>query len=89
MSTVFIAFQRTDEVRAIVEAIMQDNPAAQIDEQPGMVKVNAAGRLVVKRATVEEKLGRDFDLQEMHVHLITLSGNIDEDDDQFVLAWKH
>ncbi|MBL8485746.1 MAG: MmoB/DmpM family protein [Rhodocyclaceae bacterium] len=89
MSTVFIAFQRTDEVRAIVEAIMQDNPGAQLDEQPGMVKVNAAGRLVVKRATVEEKLGRDFDLQEMHVHLITLSGNIDEDDDQFVLAWKH
>ena len=89
MSTVFIAFQRTDEVRAIVEAIMQDNPAAQIDEQPGMVRVNADGRLVVKRATVEEKLGRDFDLQEMHVHLITLSGNIDEDDDQFVLAWKH
>ena len=89
MSTVFIAFQRTDEVRAIVEAIMQDNPSAQLDEQPGMVKVNAAGRLVVKRATVEQKLGRDFDLQEMHVHLITLSGNIDEDDDQFVLAWKH
>ena len=89
MSTVFIAFQRTDEVRAIVEAIMEDNPGAQLDEQPGMVKVNAAGRLVVKRATVEEKLGRDFDLQEMHVHLITLSGNIDEDDDQFVLAWKH
>lgn len=89
MSTVFIAFQRTDEVRAIVEAIMEDNPQARLDEQPGMVKVNADGRLVVKRATVEEKLGRDFDLQEMHVHLITLSGNIDEDDDQFVLAWKH
>ena len=89
MSTVFIAFQRTDEVRAIVEAIMEDNPGAQLDEQPGMVKVNASGRLVVKRATVEEKLGRDFDLQEMHVHLVTLSGNIDEDDDQFVLAWKH
>ncbi len=89
MSTVFIAFQRTDEVRGIVEAIMQDNPEAQLDEQPGMVKVNANGRLVVKRETVSDKLGRDFDLQEMHVYLITLSGNIDEDDDQFVLAWKH
>ncbi len=89
MSTVFIAFQRTDEVRGIVEAIMQDNPHAVIDEQPGMVKINAAGRLVIKRATVEEMLGRDFDLQEMHVHLVTLSGNIDEDDDEFVLAWKH
>lgn len=89
MSTVFIAFQTTDEVRGIVEAIMEDNPHAVIDQQPGMTKVNADGRLVVKRATVEEKLGRDFDLQEMHVHLVTLSGNIDEDDDQFVLAWKH
>lgn len=89
MSTVFIAFQNTDEVRGIVEAIMDDNPHAVIDMQPGMVKINAAGRLVIKRASVEEKLGRDFDLQEMHVHLVTLSGNIDEDDDEFVLAWKH
>jgi phenol hydroxylase P2 protein len=89
MSTVFIAFQNTDEVRGIVEAIMDDNPHAVIDMQPGMVKINAAGRLVIKRATIEEKLGRDFDLQEMHVHLVTLSGNIDEDDDEFVLAWKH
>jgi phenol hydroxylase P2 protein len=54
-----------------------------------MVKINANARLVIKRASVEEKLGRDFDLQEMHVHLVTLSGNIDEDDDEFVLAWKH
>ncbi len=89
MSTVFIAFQNTDEVRGIVEAIMDDNPHAVIDMQPGMVKINAAGRLVIKRASIEEKLGRDFDLQEMHVHLVTLSGNIDEDDDEFVLAWKH
>lgn len=89
MSTVFIAFQNTDEVRGIVEAIMEDNPHAVIDQQPGMVKINAAARLVVKRSSVEEKLGRDFDLQEMHVHLVTLSGNIDEDDDEFVLAWKH
>lgn len=89
MSTVFIAFQNTDEVRGIVSAIMDDNPHAVLDMQPGMVKINAEARLVVKRASVEEKLGRDFDLQEMHVHLVTLSGNIDEDDDEFVLAWKH
>lgn len=89
MSTVFIAFQRTDEVRGIVEAIVEDNPHAVLDEQPGMVKINADNRLVIKRLSVEDKLGRDFDLQEMHVHLITLSGNIDEDEDEFVLAWKN
>jgi len=58
-------------------------------EAPGMVKVNADGRLVVKRATVEEILGRKFDLQQIHVNLVTLSGNIDEDDDEFSLSWKH
>ena len=89
MSTVFIAFQNTDEVRCIVEAIMDDNPHAVIDMQPGMAKIIPAPRLVTNRATIEEKLGRDFDLQEMHVQLVTLSGNIDEDDDEFVLAWKH
>jgi phenol hydroxylase P2 protein len=53
-----------------------------------MVKIDVPNRLVIKRATVEEKMGREFELQEMHMHLITLSGNVDEDDDQFVLEWK-
>jgi phenol hydroxylase P2 protein len=34
-------------------------------------------------------IGRDFDLQELQVNLITLSGHLDEDDDQFTLAWKN
>jgi phenol hydroxylase P2 protein len=53
-----------------------------------MVKVVVPNRLVIKRATVAEKMGRDFELQEMHMHLITLTGNVDEDDDQFVLEWR-
>ncbi|MGB1879631.1 MAG: MmoB/DmpM family protein, partial [Gammaproteobacteria bacterium] len=34
-----------------------------------------------------ERMGRDFDLQELHVNLISLGGTIDEDDDEFVLSW--
>jgi len=45
--------------------------------------------MTIRRATIEEKLGRSFDLQEMQVHLITLSGYIDETDDEFKLSWKH
>ncbi len=88
MSTVFIAFQTNETSRGIVEAIEEDNPAAVVNEQPAMVKVDAPGSMTIRRSTIEEKLGRRFDLQEMHVHLITLSGHIDESDDEFNLSWK-
>lgn len=89
MSNVFIALQTNEETRSIIEAIAQDNPNAIINEQPAMVKIDAPGSLTIKRETVEDKLGRDFDLQELHVHLITLSGHINETDDEFTLSWKH
>jgi phenol hydroxylase P2 protein len=88
MANVFIAFQANQDSRYIVEAIVEDNPGAIVQEQPAMVKVDVPNRLVIKRATVAEKMGRDFELQEMHMHLITLTGNVDEDDDQFVLEWR-
>ncbi len=86
-SKVFIAFQNNEEARPIIEAIVEDNPGAVCNYSPGMVKIDASDRLVVRRETVEEKLGRDFDLQEIHVNLISLGGNIDEDDDEFVIHW--
>lgn len=89
MSNVFIAFQKNEESRAIVEAILGDNPAATVNEQPAMVRIDVPGRMVIRRSSIEEQIGRPFDLQEMHVNLITLSGHIDETDDEFVLEWKH
>lgn len=86
---VFIALQRNEETRPIVDAILADNPGALLDEQPAMVKINVPGRLVVRRSTVEQEIGREFDLQELHVNLITLTGHIDESDDEFVLSWVH
>lgn len=84
---VFIAFQNNPEAQPIIEAIVDDNPDAVVNETPGMVKIDAEGRMVIKRETIEEKIGRDFDLQEMHINLVSLGGNIDEDDDEFVLSW--
>jgi phenol hydroxylase P2 protein len=58
-----------------------------MNESPGMVKIDCPGRLTVRRESIELKIGRDFDLQELHINLISLGGNIDEDDDELVLAW--
>ena len=88
MSNVFIAFQKNEDSRAIVNAILADNPGAIVSDQPAMVKVDVPGQLVIRRATVEEKMGRDFDLQELQLHLITISGHLDETDDEFTLSWN-
>ncbi len=80
--------QTNEETRPIIEAILQDNPNAVVDEQPAMVKINADGRLVVRRETIEEIIGREYDLQEMQVNMITMSGNLDQTDDEITLFWK-
>lgn len=89
MSNVFIAFQANEESRPVIEAILADNPSAVAVESPGMVKIDAPGQLTIRRQTIEDLTGARFDLQQLHVTLITISGHVDEDDDQFTLSWKH
>ena len=62
MSNVFIAFQKNEDSRAIVNAIVADNPGAIVNDQPAMVKIDVPHRLVVRKASIEEELGREFDL---------------------------
>jgi len=89
MSNVFIAFQHNEESRPVIDAIVADNPNAVLVHSPGLVKIDAPNSLTIKRATIEEQTGRPYDLQQIHVNLVTLSGHIDEDDDQLPLSWKH
>lgn len=88
MSKVYIALQENDVSRYIVEAIEEDNPDVSIQHMPAMIRVEADNFLVIKRETVEEKLGREWDVQELHLNLITLAGNVDEDDEQLTLTWN-
>jgi phenol hydroxylase P2 protein len=87
MSNVFLALQTNDDTRPIIEAVLADNPHAVLNEQPAMVKIDAEGRLVIRRESIEEIIGRPFNLQELHLNLISLSGNIDETDDELTLSW--
>lgn len=88
VSSVFIAFQDNEEARPVVDAILHDNPDASAQRSPGLVKIDAPRRLVIRRETIEEQTGRRFDLQQIHVNLVTLSGYIDEDDDELSLSWR-
>jgi phenol hydroxylase P2 protein len=88
MSKVYIALQDNDESRYIIEAIEEDNPDATVIHHPAMIRIENENSLIVKRETVEEKMGRDWNVQELHLNLITLGGNVDEDDDQLRLSWN-
>ncbi|ACB35619.1 monooxygenase component MmoB/DmpM [Leptothrix cholodnii SP-6] len=89
MSNVFIAFQHNEDSRPVIDAIVADNPAAVVVHSPGLVKIDAPDRLTIRRETIEAQTGRPYDLQAIHVNLVTLSGHIDEDDDQLTLSWQH
>lgn len=84
-NNVYIAFQNNEEARPLIEAIEQDNAHATVEYYPAMVKIDAPARIELSRATVEALIGREWDPQEVHVNLLSLSGNVDEDDDHFVL----
>jgi phenol hydroxylase P2 protein len=86
-NTVFLIVQDNEDARPIIEAVEQDNPDANIQYQPGMVRMEGAGQLVVNRETVEEQIGREWDVQELHLVLVSLAGNVDEDEDKFELSW--
>ena len=88
MSKVYIALQDNEESRYIVEALEEDNPDATVIYQPAMIRIENEGYLVVKRETVEDKMGREWEIQALHVNLITLGGNVDETDDELSLTWN-
>jgi phenol hydroxylase P2 protein len=86
---VSVDLQENEENRAVIEAIEADNPNVSVRHMPGVVKIEAPGRLVIKRESVEERLGRDWETHEFQMAIITLAGNITEwDDDEIVLAWN-
>ncbi|MFW2037357.1 MmoB/DmpM family protein [Acinetobacter ursingii] len=88
MSKVYLALQDNDTSRYIVEAIEQDNPEATIQYLPAMIRIEIDGELIILAQTVAEKLGQDWDIQSLQLNMITLGGNVEEDDDSFKLKWN-
>lgn len=88
MSKVYLALQDNDMSRYIVQAVEEDNPEVIVTYQPAMIRMECENRLVVNRETVEEKLGREWDIQELQLSLVTLGGNVEEEEDSLTLSWN-
>lgn len=82
--------ESSDDNRLLVEAIEQDNPEATISSMPGLIRVQAPKRLVVRRESVEQRLGRPWETHEFQMAIVSYFGQITEwDDDEIVIAWQH
>jgi phenol/toluene 2-monooxygenase (NADH) P2/A2 len=88
MSKVYLALQDNDISRYIVEAIEEDNPQVNVQYLPAMIRIESESDLIIRANTVTEKLGQDWDIQSLQLNMITLGGNVEEDDDTFRLHWN-
>lgn len=83
-----VDIQESEQNRAVIEAIEADNANATVRHMPGMVRVQAPGRLVINRESVEARLGREWETHEFQLAIISYFGHIkDWDDDQILIAW--
>lgn len=79
-----------EDVRRMVSAIEKDNPGMRVTHLPGLIKVNSPGKLVIKRETIEDELGREWETHEFQLSIVSYYGNIsDYDDDEIVISWDH
>src|SRR5260370_923847 len=57
---------------------------------PGRRMLARAGELVIRRDSVQERLGRDWQTHEFQLNIVSYFGNIAEwDDDKIVIKWEH
>ena len=85
-----VDIQETEQNRAVIEGIEADNADATVNHMPGLVRVTSPGRLVIRRETVEGRLGREWETHEFQLAIISYFGHIKEwDDDEIVIAWDH
>lgn len=82
--------QDTEETRPLLDAIEEDNPEANLIRMPGLVKIQAPRELVVRRETVEQQMGREWETHEFQMNIVSYSGHIAVwDDDEIVIKWEH
>ena len=88
-SIALLCLQATEDGRAIAEAIREDNEGVVITNKPAMIQIERAERITVKAETVSEHLERDWDPEELQLVLISLGGQIEETDDEFIVYWNN
>ncbi len=69
----------SDDLDAIIAAIVEDNPGKQISvvDRGAYTRVSGEGELRVTRASIERNLGRDFQMRQLEGLMSAFAGRID------------
>jgi toluene monooxygenase system protein D len=69
----------SDDVDAIVAAIVEDNPGQQVSvvDLGAYTRVSGDGELRVTRQSIERHLGRDFEMRQLEGLMSAFAGRID------------
>ena len=84
--------QAGEIAQAVVEAVRADNPGKEVhvQDRASYVRIEVADECMIRRATLQEKLGRPFLMQELEVSMPSFAGQIENTSDyvKFYLARK-
>lgn len=71
---------------AVIEAIEADNPDRyiEVDDRGGYIRVSAPQRCRITRSSLEEALGRNFQLHQLEPSLAGFAGRMEVTDDEIV-----
>ena len=84
-----VDLQDNEDSRAILKALLRDNPETKVSHLPGLIKVQCHHQLDLKRETVEKELRRPWDTQEFNLNIVSYVGDIQEwDDDHILVKWN-
>lgn len=79
-----------DVIHAIIGAVEKDNEGVVVEDFMVYKKVKAPQRLILKRETVEECLGREWDMDDIHLFMSSYFGFIqDWDEEQLIIGWEN
>jgi phenol hydroxylase P2 protein len=79
-----------EAVQAVIEAIKQDNKDVIVEDYMVYKKVKAPRQLVLRRETVEDILGSDWEIDRIHIYMSSYFGFIKEwDEDQLIIHWEN
>ena len=73
-----------DVANAAVEAIEIDNPGKDIkvEDKLAYIRISVDNECILKRETMEEMLGRPFEMRELEINLSSFAGHIETNSDQ-------
>jgi toluene monooxygenase system protein D len=78
----------SDDVDAIVAAIVEDNPGRRVTvvDMGAYTRVSGDGELRVTRQSIERHIGRDFQMRQLEVLMSAFAGRIDMSSDE--VRWR-